>query len=122
MVDIETDTARRNEVTFVRAVVTNDRSTPQRVRLRNRLDGPVWPPRYGDVTAPEWNDGTWESVLEPGQRIGVGYACPAPVTTDDPVELVSSSRASMDAAESPEEVLASLDEWAPERSVSEHGR
>ncbi|MFC7141664.1 hypothetical protein ACFQMA_17730 [Halosimplex aquaticum] len=110
----ECDTVRRNGVTFVRATVENERGTPQVVELENRLDGPVWPPRFGDVTAPEWTEGTWKSRIEPGQTLGVGYATPAPPLPDeDPVAVVSRTRAS-DAGESdPEEVLASLDDWAP---------
>lgn len=123
MVDVDTDVARRNGVTFVRAVVTNERETPQRVRLRNRLDGPVWPPRFGAVTAPEWDGATWETVVEPGQRLGVGYACPAePDSGGEALELVSASRSGADRSTEPAEVLASLDEWAPERSISKHGR
>jgi len=110
------ETVRRNGVTFVRATVTNERGTPQLVRLANRLEGPVWPPRLGDVTAPEWTDGTWEARLEPGQTVGVGYATPAPPLDDeaeDAVEVVSRRRADADQASDPEEVLASLDEWSP---------
>ncbi len=123
MVDIEVDATRRNDVTFVRAVVFNDRRTPQLVRLKNRLDGPVWPPRHGAVTAPEWQGQTWEKVIEPGRRIGVGYASPAPPEPDrEPLELVSVSRTADEGTASPEEILASLDEWAPDRTVSNHGQ
>ncbi|WP_123536461.1 DUF7857 domain-containing protein [Halosimplex salinum] len=110
----ECETVRRNGVTFVRATVTNERGTPQVVRLANRLDGPVWPPRFGDVTAPEWTDGTWEARVEPGQTVGVGYATPAPPFDDeDPVEVVSRTRAGDADEAAPEEVLASLDDWSP---------
>ncbi|WP_436923048.1 DUF7857 domain-containing protein [Halosimplex amylolyticum] len=110
----ECDTVRRNGVTFVRATVENERATPQVVELENRLEGPVWPPRFGDVTAPEWTGGTWKARVEPDQTLGVGYATPAPPLADgDPVAVVSRERAG-DAGESdPEEVLASLDDWAP---------
>lgn len=110
----ECDTVRRNGVTFVRATVRNDRATPQVVELENRLDGPVWPPRLGDQTAPEWTDETWKARVEPGQSLGVGYATPAPPLPDeDPVAVVSRRRASTAEESGPEEVLASLDDWAP---------
>ena len=115
MVSIRTDTTRRNDVTFVRVVIQNDRNTAQIVKLRNRLDGPVWPPRFGNVTAPEWNGQTWEKEVGPGQQIGLGYACPEPVADKEPIEVVSASRGVGNDQEPPEEVLASLEEWAPER-------
>jgi len=112
MVEVETDVERRNGVTFVRATVRNTRSTPQTVRLVNRLDGPTWQPRFGAVTAPEWQDDTWERTVKPGQTLGVGYASPAD-PSDPPLEAVSVSREEGEQTESTREVLASLDDWSP---------
>jgi len=116
MVTVETDTDRRDGVTLVTARVRNTLGTPQTVRLVNRLDGPVWPPRFGDVTAPEWTDGTWEGTLRPGQCLGVGYATPAPPFDDPdetPLEVASSTRSTGDESVDSREVLASLDDWSP---------
>jgi len=110
----ECDTVRQNGVTFVRATVANERGTPQVVRLANRLDGPVWPPRIGDETAPEWADQTWEGRVEPGQSVGVGYATPAPpLDGEDAVAVVSRRRAGEGGEPGPEAILASLDDWSP---------
>ncbi|WP_436932614.1 DUF7857 domain-containing protein [Halosimplex halobium] len=104
----------RNGVTFVTATVSHDRGTAQVVRLENRLDGPVWPPRLGDETAPAWTDGTWEARVEPDQSLGVGYATPAPPREDGgPLAVVSVTRADGAGEADPEEVLASLDDWSP---------
>lgn len=108
------ETVERNGVTFVTATVSHDRGTPQVVRLANRLDGPVWPPRLGDETAPAWTDGTWEARVGPDQALGVGYATPAPPLADGgPLSVVSVTRATRDGGTSPEAVLASLDDWSP---------
>ncbi|AQL42157.1 hypothetical protein BV210_05275 [Halorientalis sp. IM1011] len=107
----DTDVRRRDGVTFVSATVTNDRSTPQVVRLRSRIDGPTWSPGLGDRPAPEWSGDVWEATVGPGRRRGIGFASPGePV--DEPLEVVSVTRAEDDRAET-EEVLADLDAWSP---------
>ncbi|QLH80148.1 hypothetical protein [Halosimplex pelagicum] len=108
------ETVERNGVTFVTATVSHDRGTAQVVRLENRLDGPVWPPRVGDQTAPAWTDGTWEARVGPDQALGVGYATPAPPLEDGaPLSVVSVTRAGGTDGADPEAVLASLDDWSP---------
>ncbi|WP_424016386.1 hypothetical protein ACOZ4N_10775 [Halorientalis pallida] len=107
----DTDVRRRAGVTFVSATVANDRSTPQVVRLRSRIDGPVWSPGLGDRTAPEWSDDVWEATIQPDRRRGIGFASPAePVET--PLEVVSVTRAEGGRAGT-EEVLADLAAWSP---------
>lgn len=111
MVELTVDCERRAGVTLVRARVTNTRRTPQRVTVESRLSGPVWPPRRGPVSAPEWDGDTWEGVVRPGRTRGVGFASPA-APEGTPVELVATARA--DGADpDPLAVLASLDGWAP---------
>lgn len=116
MVEVNWDTTRREGVTFVTATVTNTQTTPQRVRLESRLDGPVWPPRRNGVTAPEWNGPAWEATVDPGRSRGVGFSSPA-APTAPPVELVEVSRGPADADRTPEEILASLEKWAPTSDV-----
>ncbi|MFC4541096.1 hypothetical protein ACFO5R_04025 [Halosolutus amylolyticus] len=116
MVEVDWETDRREGVTFVTATVTNTQTTPQRVRLESRLDGPTWPPRRDGVTAPEWRDDVWEATVEPGHRRGVGFASPA-APTDPPVEIVDVARESDDTERTADEVLATLDEWAPTSDV-----
>lgn len=107
----DTDVRRRAGVTFVSATVANDRSTPQVVRLRSRIDGPTWSPGLDDRTAPEWSGDVWEATVQPGRRRGVGFASPGePV--ENPLEVVSVTRAE-DGRAGTEEVLADLDAWSP---------
>lgn len=116
MVEVDATTERTAGVTLVRASVENTQTTPQRVRLRNLLDGPTWSPRAGDVPAPEWDGDAWETVLRPGERRGLGFATPAD-PADPPVEVVSETRATADRERRPGSVLATLDGWAPPRRV-----
>lgn len=137
MVTVESNAIRTNGVTTVRTVITNAQSTPQTVRLRSRLEGPVWPPRRSGVVDPRWviheresgtDPGTatelvsaavWQATIRPGRSRGVGFASPAP-PTDPLVEVVSSDRHEADEPlRSPAEVLAELDDWRPTSEVLE---
>jgi hypothetical protein len=121
MVDVEASVERTDGVTFVRATVSNTRGTAQIVRLESRLDGPTWPPRRGETTAPEWDGDCWEDRILPGRCRGIGFASPAePV--DPPVELVDVERAPADEYETAAQVLASLDDPRPPRDVVEGER
>lgn len=118
MVDVDWEVDQREGVTFVTAIVTNTRSTPQCVRLENQLDGPTWPPRREDLTASEWNGCIWEAVVEPGRRRGIGFASPSPPEpAEPPIEIVDVTRHSEDTDPSKDDVLASLDEWSPTADV-----
>ena len=121
MVTVETDAIRLEGVTFVRALVTNTRTTPQVVRLESTLPGPVWPPQNGREDAAEWGGTTWEGVVDPGRCRGVGFATPAepPEAGDEEaMRLVSTSRASPDRLEgTADETLSELDEWVPTNDV-----
>ncbi|MEY7850970.1 hypothetical protein AB7C87_17420 [Natrarchaeobius sp. A-rgal3] len=119
MVTVETNANRVNGVTTVRVVLANTHSTPQTVRLRSCLEGPVWPPRTNGVPDPRWDENRWESTIRPGRRRGVGFATPAP-PTDPLVEVVSSERHDADEpVQSPETVLADLEDWCPTSDVLE---
>lgn len=121
MVAVETNAERTNEVTTVRVVITNTHSTPQTVRLRNRLEGPIWPPRRNSVVDPRWDDGIWEATIRPHRSRGIGFASPAP-PTDPLVEVVSSERQEADdPVRSASVVLADLDDWCPTSEVLERG-
>ncbi|MFC6719122.1 hypothetical protein ACFQGT_07205 [Natrialbaceae archaeon GCM10025810] len=128
MVTVESNANRTNGITTVRTVITNTRSTPQRVRLRSRLEGPVWPPRRSGVLDPRWEvsetgaetEAVWQATIRPGRSRGVGFSSPAP-PTDPPVAVVSSDRHEGDeSARSSDEVLADLDGWRPASEVLEY--
>jgi len=111
MVDLTWEIDHCEGITFVAAIVTNTQLTAQRVRIATCLEGPTWPPRHNGVTAPEWDDGIWEGVIDPGRHRGVGFATPAPPTTP-PIELVSVSRVT-DRSATTTEILASLSASTP---------
>ncbi|MFP9193254.1 hypothetical protein ACLI4Q_16595 [Natrialbaceae archaeon A-CW1-1] len=76
MVEVDSRKTGRAGVAFVRVVVTNTQTTPQHVRLRSTLSGPIWVPRRGDLPAPEWAGDVWEATLEPGRCRGFGFETP----------------------------------------------
>ncbi|TYT63219.1 DUF7857 domain-containing protein [Natrialba swarupiae] len=114
MVELETETDRRDGVTLVRGLVTNTRTTRQLIRLSSRLDGPTWPPRRDGARPAEWTDGCWEGVVEPGRRRGFGFATPTEPTAE-PVKLVTARRPDDGERQVPEAVLAGLEDHAPSR-------
>jgi len=74
------------------ALVTVDLRNPspvdRRVRVSNRLDGPVLPPRRAGVSDPGWDEDGFDGVVPAEGRRALGYACPAspdrpPVTVTD---------------------------------------
>lgn len=77
---LDTSLERTGGVTLVAVRVTNTADRAKRVRVANRLDGPVWPPRVGGRPAPGWDDGGYEDVLEAGETRALGYATPAAPT------------------------------------------
>jgi len=86
MVTLDWETDRTDGVTLVRLYVTaEDR---RRVRIENRLDGPVWPPREEGQPAAGWDDDTFEGVVAPDHRLVAGYATPAQ-PADPPAEVVT---------------------------------
>lgn len=122
MVEVECTTARPGGVTLVGVQLDNRVDAPgvaaHRVRLRSRLDGPVWPPRVEGVPAGPWDDdgaiggdvdgdgrsgtdgaarerssahqhaATVEVVVPTGRVGSVGFASPAE-PVEPPVEVVA---------------------------------
>jgi len=78
------------------ALVTVDLRNPspvdRGVRVRNRLDGPVLPPRRAGVPDPGWDETGFEGIVAADGRRTLGYACPAPVERP-PVTVVDEGRA-----------------------------
>lgn len=79
-------------VSLVELTVRNPARTARRVRVANRLGGPVWPPRREGVPEAGWDDGGFEGVVAAGGRRALGYASPA-APADPPAEIVWSERA-----------------------------
>lgn len=62
-------------VALVRCRLVNDAPVPRRVRIRNRLEGPVLPPRRSGVPEPGWDADGAELRVEPEDSRAAGYAC-----------------------------------------------
>lgn len=70
-------TTTRDRVTLVHLRVTNDAPTRRRVRVTNRLDGPVWPPRQHGNPVDGWDADGFVGEVAPETTLPLGYACPA---------------------------------------------
>lgn len=75
-------------VTLVRVRLGNERAVDRRVRLRNRLDGPVLPPRRQREPETGWDREGLTAVVPAEGTVARGYACPAP-SEEPPVEITA---------------------------------
>lgn len=82
----------RDDVRLVTVELRNPDPVDRRVRVDNRLDGPVLPPRRAGVPDPGWDRDGFTGVVPAGGRLPVGYACPAPPRRP-PVSVVDEGRA-----------------------------
>lgn len=115
--DLDWSQEAAGPVTLVHARLRNERSTDRRVRLRNRLDGPVLPPRRHGVPEAGWDREGTTTVVPASECVAVGYACPAPAA-DPPVVVdeVTAAEESAD-AETPETAIRELGDHRPPRAV-----
>lgn len=81
-----------DDVSLVSVRLSNPAPVARRARVRNRLDGPVLPPRRAGVPAAGWDDDGCEVVVPPDGRVALGYACLA---------VPSSTRSSRSSTSSP---------------------
>jgi len=79
------------DATLVAAVVESAAPTARRVRIKSRLDGPVWPPRRRGVPERGWDGDVFEGVVQARGRLPFGFATPAD-PDEPPVELVDHER------------------------------
>ena len=86
MVSLSCETTTVGEATLVTLALSSP--DPTHVRVENRLDGPVWPPREQGVPAAGWDESGFSGVVD--GTLALGYACPVEgaETTGPPVELV----------------------------------
>ncbi|WP_226011364.1 hypothetical protein [Halomicrobium salinisoli] len=127
MVSLSCSTTASDDVTLVTAVVRGE-GERRRVRLANRLDGPIWPPRCQGVPEDGWDDRGVSVVVPAAGRRAVGYASPAP-PADPPLELVESvpaddatdpggtTDAATDALDSADAVVRDLGDPSPPRDA-----
>lgn len=85
MVSIACATTTVGDVTLVTLSVSSPE--PTHVRIANRLNGPVWPPREQGVPADGWDEDGFSGVVD--GTLALGYACPVSGDTSvPPAELV----------------------------------
>lgn len=101
MPTLSVETVRADGVTFVEVLVDAER--PHRVRIENRLAGPVWPPRADGRPVEGWDSDGVSTTVGIGTT-PLGFATFAP-PEEPAVELVKSE------AVEPAGVPAGVDAW-----------
>jgi len=81
----------RDDVVLVTVDLRNPSAVDRRVRVTNRLDGPVLAPRRAGVPEPGWDDDGFGGVVPADGRLSLGYACPSPMRRP-PVSVVDEGR------------------------------
>jgi hypothetical protein len=81
-----------DDVTLVTVDLRNPSPVDRRVRVTNRLDGPVLPPKRAGVPDSGWDREGFGGVVPASGRRALGYACPAPARRP-PVSVVDEGRA-----------------------------
>lgn len=85
-------------LTLVTLQFDNAAPVDRRVRVENRLDGPVLPPRRRGTPEKGWTEEGFEGVVPAESTLALGYACPvAADETADPVAVESFGRDAADA-------------------------
>ena len=118
MVSLTCSTQVADGVTLVTARLDGG-PVPQRVRLANRLDGPVWPPRREGVPEEGWNGDGFETVVPTDGTVVLGYASPAP-PVDAPLafdEREVHSEERTDGSVSPADAIRALGDPSPPRDA-----
>lgn len=87
--ELEWTLRREAGVALVAARLRNETGLDRRVRLRNRLAGPVLPPRTEGVAEAGWDRDGATVRVPAGGTVAVGYACPAAGQRADPPLVVA---------------------------------
>jgi hypothetical protein len=88
----------RDDVALVTVELHNPSPVTRRVRVTNRLAGPLLPPRRAGVPESGWDEDGFTGVVPAGERIALGYACPA-ADAQPPVDVVDEGRAAAEETE-----------------------
>lgn len=100
-------------VTLVELCVTATR--PRRVRVENRLEGAVWPPRCDGVPEPGWDEDGFEGRVAPEEPLVLGYASPADPA--GPPARIAEEREPADREPTPQAVVKALGRREPPRDA-----
>jgi hypothetical protein len=120
MASVDATATANDGVTLVTVQVVGD-GIARRIRVEQRLDGPVWPPRREGRPEPGWDDAGYEGVVPADGRLVLGYATPAP-PAPEPVsveegEAVPEDEDGDDTLGAPDAVLQRLGDPAPPRDA-----
>ncbi|WP_136589802.1 DUF7857 domain-containing protein [Salinigranum halophilum] len=116
LLTVEWHVSRAAGATLVTVRVHNTHAAPREVRLENRLDGPVRPPRRHGVAEAGWDDDGVTRRVPGGASVSLGYACHAPPETP-PVAVDDRPVGDSDDASPVDRALRSLGDHAPPRAV-----
>ncbi|ELZ87362.1 hypothetical protein C453_03389 [Haloferax elongans ATCC BAA-1513] len=94
--DFDVDVSVADAVALVTVRFDNTTPVDQRVRLRNRLDGPVLPPRRSGVPEDGWDETGFEGVVPADSTLAVGYACAVDGSEDNGSSLTPEDAVSVD--------------------------
>ena len=119
--DLDWTLAAVGPVTLVRLRLRNGRTTDRRVRLRNRLDGPVLPPRRHGTPEAGWDRDGVTTVVPAGGTAALGYACPAS-ETEPPVAVDEVDSVGDSPAPTPADAVRQLGDHRPPRDALEASR
>jgi hypothetical protein len=102
----------RDDVTLVTVDLRNPSPVDRRVRVTNRLDGPVLPPRRAGVPAAGWDESGFAGVVPAGGRRALGYACPASPRRP-PVSVIDEGRSSDEPTDAVADAVRALGDPRP---------
>lgn len=88
MPNLTVETTHVDGVTFVEMLL--EAAAPHRVRVENRLEGPVFPPRADGCPEAGWTEGGVDLTVDAGTT-PLGFATPAP-PEDPAAEVVAAER------------------------------
>lgn len=114
-ITLDTTVTTEEGVTLVAAHVRNTEPVDRHVRLENRLDGPVLPPRSNGRPERGWSERGYVGVVAAESVLSIGYACnvASPSSEDPAVELVSVSDPTDYDADPVDQALATLGDARP---------
>lgn len=119
MVTIDASARGIDGVTLVTVRLSGE-GVARRVRVEQRLDGPVWPPRCEGRPEAGWDETGYEGVVPADGRLVLGYATPAP-PDEDPVAVEEGAVVRDGAAETdaggPTDILQRLGDPSPPREA-----
>lgn len=119
MVTVESGATAVDGVTLVTVRVSGD-GVARRVRVEQRLDGPVWPPRREGRPVAGWDETGYEGTVPAEGRLVLGYATPAPpdsppVSVEEGAVVEETDAAGI--ADDPTAVLQRLGDPSPPRDA-----